>query len=162
MKYPSKERLQELFNYEPETGDLLRKVDRYGRPANKPCKTRSVEGYYVVMVDGTQFKQTRIIWTWLHGHVSPKKVIDHINGVKTDNRLTNLRAVSSAENSRNKVVGKNNISGYPGVNRDKAGYYAADISTDEGRLHLGYYATLVEAVAARKAAELCLGYTVRQ
>jgi len=62
-------------------------------------------GYNRCSVSGLGFKQNsmlahRFIWECLNGSIPSDKVIDHINDVKTDNRLCNLQLLSQSENSK--------------------------------------------------------------
>ncbi|SPF55707.1 AP2 domain-containing protein (modular protein) [Candidatus Desulfosporosinus infrequens] len=72
--------------------------------------------------------------------------IDHIKGVRTDNRKSNLRFATQTENRRNKRVRKDSISGVKGVYYDKRfNKYRAGIRIDGRQIHLGYYSTLLKA-----------------
>lgn len=78
---------------------------------------------------------------------------DHINRDKLDNRKSNLRSVSLRKNKYNIPVKSNNSSGYTGVGFDKTrGKWRARIGGNKLGKHIGYYATIEEAIAARKAA----------
>ena len=89
----------------------------------------------------------------------PDGDIDHINGIGTDNRLTNLREVSHAENMRNQRRSSANTSGCMGVDfHNVANKWRARIIVDKKEMHLGVFDTKTEAVAARKAAELHYGF----
>lgn len=57
-------------------------------------------GYVDIRIDAKKYKAHRLAWLYVHGRW-PEKLIDHINGVKTDNRLINLREASAAENAMN-------------------------------------------------------------
>lgn len=80
-------------------------------------------------------------------------VVDHINGNGFDNRKSNLRICSNAENSRNCKIGKNNKSGYTGVELTEHGTYAAKIMVDRTPVTIGCYKTFEDAKNARIAAE---------
>ncbi len=84
------------------------------------------------------------------------KVVDHVNGDAFDNRRSNLRICSIAENVRNRVVlNKNNSSGRRGVFYDKdRDFWGARIKHNRKGIYLGRFATFDEAVIARKAAEM--------
>ncbi len=89
----------------------------------------------------------------------PSGEIDHINGDRTDNRICNLRDVTSAGNSCNRRRQDRNTSGVTGVAWDKrASRWQARIGLNGKQKYLGYFDSLDEAVAARKAAELELGF----
>jgi hypothetical protein len=79
--------------------------------------------------------------------------IDHVNGDRLDNRISNLRVADNAENNRNKGKPKSNSSGYKGVCLHKASGTYRTYITVKGKQHsLGYYATVEEAAeVVRKA-----------
>jgi hypothetical protein len=82
--------------------------------------------------------------------VTPDDVIDHINGDKTDNRITNLRKVTHSENNLNRKY-KSNISGCVGVGYYKHGKKPWQVRL--GKTYLGCYETIEEALEVRKMAE---------
>ena len=80
-----------------------------------------------------------------------KRCVDHINNIKTDNRLKNLRFVSSSENSHNARIRKDNTSGIKGITfYKKYNKSLARIMINNKSKHIGYYKTLEEATIARK------------
>ena len=81
-------------------------------------------------------------------------VVDHINGNKGDNRKSNLRICTHAENGRNLKKKKNNTSGFPGVEITKSGRFSATIMIDGMSKGLGTYKTFEEAKQARSSGEL--------
>ena len=88
--------------------------------------------------------------------------IDHINCVRDDNRFSNLRVVSTRDNAHNKARNIRNKSGVNGVRwhkRDKC--WQAHIGVDRTFKHLGSFASLEEAAAARAAANVEYGFTER-
>lgn len=88
---------------------------------------------------------TLLVWAPA-GHV-----IDHANGNGLDNRLSNLRAATPGENSRNRTVAAGAKAGYRGV-RVQRGRYIANISIDTRDTHIGSFATAEEAARAYDAA----------
>ena len=82
--------------------------------------------------------------------------IDHINGVKTDNRRSNLRFATHAENQRNRGPHKGNKTGYKGVCIDRDGKYFAYINCNGKRTYLGRFSTGYQAAKAYDAAALIL------
>lgn len=85
----------------------------------------SFSGYYRITIKRTRWQAHRAVWELFHG--STHLEIDHINGVRTDNRISNLRAVSRSENSKNMKKNCRNTTGTTGVTccRDKFGEVVA-------------------------------------
>jgi hypothetical protein len=96
----------------------------------------------------------------IHGYWPDE--IDHINGDRADNRLSNLREVSNIENQRNKVLPRNNKSGHIGVSWNKdSKKWMARITINYKLKQVGQFSTIEEAVAARKEAERKFGFSER-
>ncbi len=98
---PSLELLQEYFSYCPDTG-ILRTKKRLSQrvPANVVVGSLATTGYLKVTFRGQSCAVHRIAWKLVHG-VDPD-IIDHINWIKIDNRLCNLRSVSPTKNNANR------------------------------------------------------------
>ena len=108
------ERCKELFEY--RDGELIRKVKakngvKAGTSAGSLNKS---DGYYRVNIDGKSFRVSRIVYAMHHGDPGDK-LIDHINQIRTDDRIENLRLVTNQENQRNATKRKDNSSGINGV-----------------------------------------------
>lgn len=97
---PPAQRLWELYDYKPLTGELVLRVKR-GRPVQ--ASTKRI--YRGVTVDGTGYQAHRVIWKWITG-LEPAPYLDHVNRNKHDNRVWNLREVSSGENVANRAYYK--------------------------------------------------------
>lgn len=173
---PSPELLHKLLRYNPETGDLFwreRTPDMFtsnrqaaehscavwnAKFAHKEALTSPSNGYRRGIVLGRHHLAHRVAWAMHHGGW-PQSAIDHVNGVRCDNRITNLRDVDQSTNMRNAQRMKNNTSGQTGVSWGKANNkWIAYISVSGKRKHLGFFTDISDAVAARKAAELEHGY----
>lgn len=101
----------------------------------------------------------RVVWAVATGRM-PTQEIDHINGNKQDNRISNLREVDRIENCRNAARRTDNTSGKAGVTRS-GNSWLARIGTGDARIVLGSFPTLSLAIEARETAEKSLGYTER-
>ena len=153
---PPVELLRELFDYNPETGELRWKV----RLANcveigDIAGCYASRGYVCLTINGVNYKQHRIIYSLYHGEVlQPHEVIDHINRDTGDNRIANLRRVTQCENNLNRGEMKNNRSGKRGVTWCEARKkWRVRLCLGGKRHHLGEFDCLDDAISARLAAE---------
>ena len=151
----TQEYLKENIHYDPLTGIFTwvkkgrgRKINNTPGYINRAGPTRL---YRNITFFDKEYGAHRIAWMYLYGEF-PKEDIDHINGDGLDNRLCNLRAVSRADNLKNKRVYKNNKSGVMGVSL-RGGKWRARIKLNGLEQCLGSYASKAEAIKARKAAE---------
>ena len=172
---PSPELLRKLLRYEPETGKLFwlprpakmfsdqRSFNAWNaRYADKEALTAlDGQGYNTGSIYGKKYNAHRVIWAMAH-NAWPVGDIDHINGMRTDNRLINLRNVSRSMNRRNAKMQSNNTSGHNGVSwYAGTGKWRADIRIDRVQKYLGSFPNIADAIAARKAAEADHGFTER-
>lgn len=87
-----------------------------GKNAGKVAGTKDSSGYVRVRLNGEKTLAHVIIWKIHNGPISDGMEIDHINGIRHDNRIENLRVVTKSANQRNRVkLNKNNTSGVSGV-----------------------------------------------
>lgn len=120
--------------------------------AGKEAFTALRQGYRVGAILGVIFVAHRVAWAIYHG-VWPPEQIDHVNGIRDDNRLLNLRAVPNVLNHRNEGKPKSNTSGVTGVVWCKqTGKWRAMIKVNYRTRCLGRYATIGEAADARQRA----------
>lgn len=145
--------LQSLFSYDPQAGDLCWQAKGRGRIKKKAAGTLLSTGYLGVMCHGKRYFVHRICWA-LHTGKWPDRQIDHINGVKTDNRICNLRLATNAQNGKNTGLSINNTSGVCGVTYDKRNQkWRSLIKVDGKQIHLGRWSSFDDAVRSRKEAE---------
>lgn len=151
----TQKRLQEFLHYEPTTGEFTRIKRSRGVTLNGEVagSLHATRGYWRIRVRGKCYAAHRLAWLYVYG-VWPTKEIDHINRIKTDNRIANLRELTTAENQQNVDIARNNTSGHKGVVFHKRyRKYQAYIRVNRHLKSLGSFETLEEAVEARKAAE---------
>lgn len=157
IKLPPLPILKWLFSYNSETGELFRIRQADGKEINPPrlIKTDRGDGYIQVSISDSNglkklFLAHRICW-YIHYGAEPTNTIDHINGIRTDNRISNLRVVDTTINNRNKSMSSRNKSGYTGVCWYKStNKWMAYIFIEGKNKHLGLYDTIDEAVLARE------------
>jgi hypothetical protein len=157
-KMLSQERVRELLDYNPETGELVWKVSTGSRArVGAPAGALRPDGYKATMIDKRLCLNHRLIWFYTHGYFSENQ-IDHVNRDKSDNRLSNLREVSHSCNIRNSKQLATNTSGVQGVWWHREGRkWCTEIYADKKR-YLGLHSSFLEAVCHRLAAEQCLGW----
>jgi hypothetical protein len=127
-------RLRESFTYFPETGKLFRNSNK------KFTNSLDVHGYIQVGYMKKIYKAHRLIWAIVHGEF-PKGQIDHINNIRHDNRIDNLRDVTQQQNANNKKEKfKTNTSGYKGVCWNKRSKkWQSCISVNNKTIYLGVF-----------------------
>ena len=144
-----------LFRYDYETGVLYwrrRNSNRVPKTLEAGTQNKS-SGYLSVQVRGRLYQVHRVVMLMCYGFYGEGLEVDHINHVRNDNRLVNLRFVTRSENMRNRSVSSNNTSGITGVYFLKARKkYTAQIGVNRKLTFLGYFDTLEEAAAARAEA----------
>lgn len=160
-KTPSQARLLELFNYKPDTGIVTRKIVVSGSKTKigGSLSSKTDDGYLRVQVDCKRYRLHRIIWKMVHGSFDETMQVDHINGIRSDNRLSNLRLVIPRDNNKNCKIFSHNTSGNSGVIWNKLqNKWVAYIGGSKKRNHLGYFTHIEDAIKARKEAEVLHGY----
>ena len=135
-------RLREVLSYDPDTGVFHRLLarpcnsDLIGRPAGGKKKS----GYAWISIDGKQYQAHRLAWLHYYGEW-PKGCLDHINRIKHDNRIANLRIASPRLQSENRKAS--------GVSfRARSGKYHARICVDRQQISIGFFDSWEDARAA--------------
>ena len=115
-------------------------------------------GYILLHIYEERFLAHRVIWEMINGSIPKGMQVDHINHIRNDNRIENLRLVSKQCNQKNLSMNKRNKTGISGVTINKHGKYFAQIGVRGKTTSLGYYDNIFDAACARKAAEINLLY----
>lgn len=146
------EMLTEALDYDPETGVFRWKIDRGTHTKAGNIAGTINRGYGQLCINKKLFASHRVAWFYVHRRW-PVAELDHINLVRTDNRIENLREVTKKENNRNVRIKKHNTTGYKGVCRSANGKrFTAYITVDYETNYLGTFDTEEEAHAAYVAA----------
>jgi hypothetical protein len=158
----TQEKVKELFSYDPNTGEVRRKVS-VARNAKEGALAgwKNSEGYLHVKIEKASYKLHRIIWLYVYG-VWPTGVIDHINRIKDDNRIVNLRDATVQLNNINKGARKDSKTGVPNVTwreRDKS--YQAACRRNGKQNYLGSYKNIDDALKAVEAFKAEIGRGMR-
>ena len=149
-------RLKECLSYNPETGEFRAFSTAGARRAGSVAGSNHPKGYTAITVDGHRHLAHRLAWLYVYG-VFPSGDTDHINGVKTDNRIVNLREATRSQNMANLGALSNSKSGLRGVRYyARTGRWIASIRANGKTVHLGYFATAEPASQAYREAAIRL------
>ena len=152
-KLPPWEVVNHFIRYEPETGLMYWKINvsRYMK-AGKLLGYVDKAGYRKVKFLGTNYAQHRLAW-FLHYKTDPKlMLIDHIDGNKSNNKITNLRLVNHSQNRVNTGIRSNNKTGVVGVSFcKKSNRYRARVDLNGERIYQKYFDSFQAASDARNA-----------
>ncbi len=141
----TQELLHQTFEY--KDGNLFWKIDRKKvKPGQKAGRTKS-NGYCEVRFEGRLHGTHRLIFLMFNGYLP--KIIDHIDGNPSNNKIENLRAATHAENMRNSKIPKTNTSGFKGVTKNgKSKKWTAQCFVNNKHYHLGTYEDIHDAANA--------------
>jgi hypothetical protein len=168
----SPEILRKIISYDPESGKLFwltRPVDMFndtiGRTKEQACPIWNGRfagkeaftaydgcGYRMGLAFGVSFRAHIVCWA-VHNGQWPLHQIDHVNGIRDDNRIINLRDVPQSENGKNQKMPSHNTSGKIGVYLSPtSGKWCAAIRVGRKKEHLGTFDTFEQAASAREMA----------
>lgn len=161
------ERLREVLDYDPETGVFTWKCregvlkERNTQFAGKRAGYRLPHGYRRITVDKVKYYEHRLVWLYVYG-AWPMQ-IDHINMVRDDNRIANLRLATTSQNMANQKSPKHNTSGFKGVSYDQSrNRWFSTLHKDRKLMFRARFDTAEEAAAAyAKAAKKHFGEFAR-
>jgi len=138
----TQDELKQLVSYDPETGVFIRLKQTSPRiKVGQPSGWKDAQGYTNMTLHGRKWKAHRLAWLYMTG-AFPIGEIDHINRVKNDNRICNLRDVDRVTNELNKGIQLNNTSGFKGVSYQKqSGKWEAYICQNKKKKSLGLFET---------------------
>lgn len=139
--------IKEYLSYDQETGIFTWiKSPKAAVKINSTANSRDIKGYVIVNYKNKTYKLHRLAWYYVYGEL-PTCNIDHINEVKDDNRIRNLRLDVHNRNTQNvSKLQSNNSSGYRGVSWAKhTNKWLASIKIKGRSKNLGYYDTPEEA-----------------
>lgn len=148
MSNLTKKYLQELLHYNPESGVLTWAKSRKRIRVGEVAGHLNARGYLQICINYKRYMAHRLAWLYVHGKW-PAHEIDHINGVRNDNRLCNLREATHIENIQNQPMPKTNTSGVKGVWWDKKERkWCAACRVNKKRYYIGYFTDITKAESA--------------
>lgn len=141
--------IHNLLSYNKETGEFrwLKTNSNASVAGSVAGRSTNSDGYKQITIAGRFYKAHRLAWFYVHGEWPNQ--IDHINGIRSDNRLCNLRNVNSQQNTQNqRNPHRNNSSGFLGVIKRPNGRYQAEIRVNGRKRFIGTFDTAEEASLA--------------
>ena len=154
---PPLEELRENIDYNPDTGiftwikkpSIATKVGQEAGSVNK-------DGYICISFRNNLYYAHRLAYYMYYGIDPLEKLVDHIDGDKSNNKINNLRLATKSQNGANRVnLPSNNTSGAIGVCWDKKPkMWKALIMINGEQKHLGYFINKEDAIQARNEAEV--------
>lgn len=157
----NQDQLKSILYYHQDSGVFYWRISSNMRI--KPWDTAGKfdsDGYLQIRFAGKDYKAHRLAWLYVNGEF-PNCQIDHINGIRKDNRICNLRTATIKQNAENRRISKKNTSGFRGVTLQKrTGKWQAQMTHNGKMLYLGLHSTPEEAsaVVSAKRAELYTHY----
>ncbi|WP_291773785.1 HNH endonuclease [Luteibacter sp.] len=155
MMSDEQRRLLNALDYNPETGEFRWKSNGRGRSrrAGDVAGSAHSRGYVRVKVDGKTYLAHRLAFLFMTGRF-PESEADHVNGIRTDNRWSNLRAANASENRCNSAgQPRRRMSRFKGVVREhRSRRWKAQITKDGTTKVVGHFDTEEEAAIAYRDA----------
>lgn len=172
MKYKNDitvEFIESILDYDPQSGIMIWKYRPKSmfqslksfmpwnkRYAGKEINCLDKDGYIQISIYKKRYFAHRVAWLLVYREW-PNISLDHINGIKSDNRIHNLRMATESQNAWNTRAPSNNKSGYKGVSFHALGNkWQAHISKNNTKIYLGLFNTPEEAYGAYKKAAIQL------
>lgn len=144
--------IRDRFEYR-DGGFWNRYMYAYRIKAGNRAGSYDSEGYRQIVICGKTYFEHRLVFL-LHNNRWPSGEIDHINRIRDDNRIENLRDVSGSENQQNKSQARRtNRLGIMGVRKSGASKFTSQIKIKDKIVHLGTFSTAEEASLAYWAAK---------
>jgi len=141
MLTASIDNIKEHLNYNPESGVFtwIKRDSTSNAKIGSAAGSKNNKGYILISIKGVKHRAHRISWAYMTGEW-PKDQIDHINGVKNDNRWSNIRLATGSQNMANRPKGSKNTSGFKGVSwNKKSNKWRVKITKHHKEYYLGFF-----------------------
>lgn len=150
------EMVTKLLSYNSETGEFRWNERRGGKSmAGSLAGSLKPSGYLLINIYGNRYRAHHLAWFMTYGEFPA--MLDHVNGDRADNRISNLRIASASQNMMNRRVSDKCSSGIKNVVVDsRTGFYRVEVSIPEGKFESKTIKTLSEAEALAKKVRAAL------
>jgi hypothetical protein len=147
--------LRRTVRYNPDTGAFTWIAPVRGVTTGQPCGYVRASGYRTIMFGKTNYAAHRLAWLYVYGEW-PRTFVDHINGVRDDNRIANLREATKSQNGENQRRAKSgSSSGLLGAHPHGSGFRSSIVQNGV-TIRLGTFRTAEEAHHAYLSAKRAL------
>lgn len=156
MKVIEQEVLKNILMYAPDSGEFTwAQSPNWSIKLGSKAGSINPYGYRLIRINKSSYMAHRLAWVYIYGSIPQGFTIDHINGIRDDNRLLNLRlAKGHKEQAQNQKMRSNNTSGCIGVYpHKKPNTWIAQIRVDGKAIYLGIYNSIEAANEAYKQAK---------
>lgn len=154
MSELTQEDLKKMLHYDENTGYFTWISAKNNRKPGGIAGSTDSYGYRQIYVINRLYLSHRLAFLYMIGRL-PDNEVDHINGIRDDNRWANLREATKAQNACNRLFNKNNTSGYKGVSfHPSSKKWQANIRVGGKQRYLGLFNTPEFAYEAYKLAAI--------
>ena len=153
---PPLEELKEFLDYNPDTGIFTWIKGRQSIKVGQVAGKANGNGYLRIRFKGIKYFAHRLAYYMYHGIDPLEKLVDHIDGDKSNNKINNLRLASKSQNAMNRInLASDNTSGVTGVYwYKKFKKWIATIQVNKVYKYLGSFTNKEDAIKVRREAEI--------
>lgn len=139
--------LHQVLEYNPETGVFIWRERLTNRVNVGDVAGSRTHGYVEISIHNRSYRAHHLAWLYVHGVLPSTGIIDHIDGCKDNNRISNLREASPSQNSQNMREAKNGSkSGLMGATwHSQRGKWMAQIRANGKNINLGLFDSAEDA-----------------
>ena len=153
MKTITRTELLSLLSYDPSSGVFRWRQSGKGRRVDLIAGSISKsDGYVYICIKYRKFSCARLAWLYVYGKM-PDEEMDHINRIRSDNRLSNIRSCTRHQNAMNQKRRTDNSTGHSGVYNDIRGGWRVWVHVEGKPRWIGRFPSFDDAVKARREAE---------